>query len=187
MLRRMFMSALAVAAFQLASPAYSRDSTTTIHFAHHATEATLSGSLKGYDSANFLVGVKAGQAMKVSFTPNNASCYFNVWPPGQRPGGSGSAIFIGSSEGNEFAGTLSEDGSYMIQAGSFQNASDADNMKAKLALIGLMANVEPTAIPDKGTWYRVRLGPYASLGEINHIRSQLASNGVDATLIKLKD
>lgn len=76
--------------------------------------------------------------------------------------------------------------SYMIQTGSFQNPADADNMKAKLALIGLVANVEPTPLPDKGTWYRVRLGPYSSLGEINHIRSQLAQSGVDATLIKLR-
>ena len=75
---------------------------------------------------------------------------------------------------------------YMIQAGSFQNPADADNMKAKLALLGMLANVEPTPLPDKGTWYRVRLGPYSSLGEINHIRSQLAQNGIDATLIKLK-
>ncbi len=75
---------------------------------------------------------------------------------------------------------------YMVQAGSFQNPADADNMKAKLALIGLVANVEPTPLPDKGTWYRVRLGPYTSLGEINHVRSQLAQNGIDATLVKVK-
>lgn len=85
----------------------------------------------------------------------------------------------GTQAGNQQA-------NYMIQAGSFQNPADADNMKAKLALLGMLSNVEPTPLPDKGTWYRVRLGPYTSLGEINHIRSQLAQNGIDATLIKLK-
>lgn len=84
------------------------------------------------------------------------------------------------------AGTLSTD-AYFLQAGSFQNPADADNMKAKLALLGLEASVEPVSLPDKGVWYRVRLGPYVSVEEINRMRSQLAQNGVEASLIKLKD
>lgn len=121
MIRYSVLAAIAIAALQSAAPAFGADSTTTIHFAHHATEATLSGGVKGYDSANFLIGAKAGQEMKVSFRPSNASCYINVWPPGQRPGGSGSAIFIGSTEGNEFGGTLSQDGTYMVQAYLMRN------------------------------------------------------------------
>jgi len=77
--------------------------------------------------------------------------------------------------------------SYVIQAGAFQNPADADNLKARLALIGLQASVEPAVLPDKGTWYRVRLGPYGQLDEINRIRGQLAQNGVEASLVKLKD
>jgi cell division protein FtsN len=77
--------------------------------------------------------------------------------------------------------------SYVIQAGAFQNPADADNLKARLALIGLQASVEPAVLPDKGTWYRVRLGPYGQLDEINRIRGQLAQNGVEASLVKLKE
>jgi len=76
---------------------------------------------------------------------------------------------------------------YVVQAGAFQNPADADNLKARLALIGLQASVEPASLPDKGTWYRVRLGPYAQLDEINRVRGQLAQNGVEASLVKLKD
>jgi cell division protein FtsN len=76
---------------------------------------------------------------------------------------------------------------YFVQAGSFQNPADADNLKARLALIGLQASVEPTALPDKGTWYRVRLGPYAQLDDINRVRQTLAQNGVDASLVKVKN
>jgi cell division protein FtsN len=76
---------------------------------------------------------------------------------------------------------------YMIQAGSFQNPADADNVKAKLALLGLQASIEPAALPDKGTWYRVRLGPYRNLKDINTVRSQLAQAGIDATLLKIKE
>lgn len=76
---------------------------------------------------------------------------------------------------------------YFLQAGAFQNPADADNLKAKLALLGLEAGVEPSSVPDKGTWYRVRIGPYASVEEINKARAMLAQNGVEASLIKVKD
>lgn len=76
---------------------------------------------------------------------------------------------------------------YFIQAGSFQNPADADNQKAKLALLGLEAAVEPTSLPDKGTWYRVRLGPYARIDELNRVRQSLTQNGIEASLVRLKD
>jgi cell division protein FtsN len=78
-------------------------------------------------------------------------------------------------------------GVYFIQAGSFQNPADADNQKAKIAILGFESNVEPTALPDKGTWYRVRLGPYTSLEDLNRVRRVLSQNGIDAGLVKVKD
>jgi cell division protein FtsN len=76
---------------------------------------------------------------------------------------------------------------YFIQAGAFQNPADADNQKARLAILGFESNVEPTSLPDKGTWYRVRLGPYTKIDELNKVRQALAQNGIDANLVKLKD
>lgn len=76
---------------------------------------------------------------------------------------------------------------YFLQAGSFQNPADADNRKAQLAIVGFEAAVEPINLPDKGTWYRVRLGPYTKIEEINKVRSTLATNGIDISLVKLKD
>jgi cell division protein FtsN len=76
---------------------------------------------------------------------------------------------------------------YFIQAGSFQNPAEADNQKARLAILGFESSVEPANLPDKGTWYRVRMGPYAKLDEINRVRQALAQNGIDASLIKIKD
>ena len=84
------------------------------------------------------------------------------------------------------AGAPSQD-IFILQAGAFQNPADADNLKAKLALLGQEASVEPTNLPDKGVWYRVRLGPYTGVDEINRVRSQLAENGVDASVVKIKD
>ena len=76
---------------------------------------------------------------------------------------------------------------YFVQAGAFQNPADADNLKARLALMGLQASVEPANLPDKGTWYRVRLGPYTQLDEINRVRQTLAQNAIDASLVKIKN
>ncbi|HYD55508.1 MAG TPA: SPOR domain-containing protein [Burkholderiales bacterium] len=76
---------------------------------------------------------------------------------------------------------------YFIQAGSFQNPADADNQKARLAILGFESSVEPANLPDKGTWYRVRLGPYTKVDEINRVRASLAQSGIDASLVKIKE
>ncbi len=84
------------------------------------------------------------------------------------------------------AGSLPKD-TYFIQAGSFQNPAEADNLKAKLALLGLQASVEPANLPDRGTWYRVRLGPYGRVGDIDRVRQTLAQNGVEAQMVRIKN
>ncbi|HTP95016.1 MAG TPA: SPOR domain-containing protein, partial [Burkholderiales bacterium] len=67
------------------------------------------------------------------------------------------------------------------------NAPDADNLKARIALLGVEASIQPTTIPDKGTWYRVRLGPYTKIEELNSVRDTLKQNGIDTTLIKVRE
>lgn len=69
----------------------------------------------------------------------------------------------------------------ILQAGSFSNVSDAENLKAKLALLGVEANIQSATIPDKGVWYRVRVGPYKNVDDMNHARGFLKQNGVDST------
>ena len=76
---------------------------------------------------------------------------------------------------------------YFIQAGSFQNPAEADNQKARLAILGFESSVEPTNLPDKGTWYRVRLGPYTKVDDINRVRQTLAQNGINASLVRIKE
>lgn len=76
---------------------------------------------------------------------------------------------------------------FFLQAGSFQNAPDADNMKARLALLGIEAAIETTALPDKGVWHRVRIGPYTSVEELNRTRDTLKQNGVQTTLVKARE
>jgi cell division protein FtsN len=73
---------------------------------------------------------------------------------------------------------------FWLQAGSFTQEADAENLKAQLALAGWEAQVQPGTLPDKGVRYRVRLGPYDNPDELNRVKSQLAQRGVEAAVIK---
>lgn len=74
---------------------------------------------------------------------------------------------------------------YFLQIGAFQTAEEADNMKAKLALLGFEAVVQTANIADKGIWHRVRVGPLKDLDQINKTKSDLVNNGFKADLIKV--
>lgn len=75
--------------------------------------------------------------------------------------------------------------SYYLQVGAFQTEGEADNMKAKLALLGLEAVIQTANIPDKGVWHRVRVGPFTQIDDINKARTELAKNGIDSALLKI--
>jgi cell division protein FtsN len=76
---------------------------------------------------------------------------------------------------------------FYLQAGAFQNAPDADNLKARLALVGIAASVQTTTLPDKGVWHRVRVGPYTAIEDLNRARDTLKQNGIETTLIKVRE
>lgn len=73
---------------------------------------------------------------------------------------------------------------YYLQAGAFQNPSDADNLKAQLALLGVEASIQTRDLGDKGVFHRVRVGPFHAMDEINRTRTLLTQNNIPATLVK---
>lgn len=75
---------------------------------------------------------------------------------------------------------------YILQAASLANLEDADRLKAKLVLNGLDARIEKISIQGKGDYYRVRLGPYAKLEELDSANDKLAQLGIKALRIKVK-
>lgn len=76
---------------------------------------------------------------------------------------------------------------YYVQAGSFQNAADADNLKAKLALAGVEATIQTAPLPDNKVWHRVRLGPFTSVEEVGKATARLKENQIEGQVIKVKD
>jgi len=72
---------------------------------------------------------------------------------------------------------------YMLQVGSFRDAPDAEQLKARLALLGIVARVQSVTVDD-ATWHRVRVGPVAGARKADEIRQQLADNGIDSLVLK---
>jgi len=77
--------------------------------------------------------------------------------------------------------------SYYLQAGAFPNSADADNLKARLALLGYEASIQTAEIPDKGIWHRVRVGPFNSMDELDKTRTALEQNQIKTHLIRVKN
>ena len=74
---------------------------------------------------------------------------------------------------------------YILQAGAFGQASQADELKAKVALLGLNARVEEATINGK-TMFRVRMGPNATASELSAAKTKLGNGGLSAIPIKAK-
>ena len=96
-----------------------------------------------------------------------------------------------SARGREKASASTKEGAatavqlFYAQAGSFPSQEDAEKLKVRLALLGMEANVQTAEIPTKGTFYRVRLGPFKGLEETNKTLAVLKQNGVaNATPVK---
>jgi cell division protein FtsN len=78
-------------------------------------------------------------------------------------------------------------GTYVLQAGSFRTASQAEQQKARLALIGVAARIEAVRLQKSGeVVQRVQIGPYRNLDELNRTRARLKQNGFAVLLLKVK-
>lgn len=84
-------------------------------------------------------------------------------------------------------GTVPPVDRFYLQLGAFQKAADADNLKARLALMGLEAGVQDVTMEDKTVLHRVRTGPYERPEDMNRVRNQLAQNGIQATVVKSRE
>jgi len=74
---------------------------------------------------------------------------------------------------------------YILQAGAFAASGDAEALKARIALLGLGARVESATVQGK-TFYRVRMGPYATASELAEAKRKLAGGGLTAMAIKAR-
>jgi Bacterial SH3 domain len=117
---RSFAAALALLIAPLAGisvPALA-DTTTAVRFQPGGDSASYSGRIRGDETARFVIDARRGQNMKVILSAGNKASYFNVLPPGSRE-----AIFIGSTSGNRYSGTLPQSGRYTIEVYLMRSAA----------------------------------------------------------------
>ncbi len=62
---------------------------------------------------------------------------------------------------------------YMVQAASFQNLAKAHKVLRKIKSEGFEGNITQVQLADRGTWFRICLGPYPTESEAKNISGQL--------------
>jgi cell division protein FtsN len=72
---------------------------------------------------------------------------------------------------------------YYLQAGAFREMSDAENTRAKLALLGFEAAISDRST-DGGVLHRVRVGPYNQVEAMNKARAKLLDSGIDVAIVR---
>jgi cell division protein FtsN len=75
--------------------------------------------------------------------------------------------------------------SFYAQAGAFTRVDDAQAQRAKLALLGLDAQVSEREQAGR-TVYRVRVGPFDARAQADAAIDKLQGAGVDATLVRVE-
>ena len=74
---------------------------------------------------------------------------------------------------------------YFVQAGAYSRTEDAEQQRAKLALLGLEARMSERDQAGR-TVYRVRLGPFERRADADAAKERLAAAGVEAALVRVQ-
>lgn len=82
--------------------------------------------------------------------------------------------------------TAGQGTSYFLQVASFRARPDAERVKAKLALLGVHAQIQRITINNRDTFHRVQAGPFRSKQALNQARALLSSNGFQGIPVRLK-
>jgi hypothetical protein len=98
--------------------------TERVHFKTGATSAVVEGSIKGYESVDYVLGARKGQYMNVSMATDNTANDFNILAPGETD----VAMFNGSMAENQYEGTLPASGDYKVRVYMMRGAARRDEV-----------------------------------------------------------
>ena len=90
-----------------------------VHFPSGEIGTTIKGHIRGDETVDYKVRVRAGQSLGVGLNSDNSANYFNIMAPGERD----VAFFIGSNDGNDYTGTARDSGSYTIRVYLMRSAA----------------------------------------------------------------
>ena len=111
--------------------------TEQVKFKPGSTSAVIEGSIKGYQTVDYILNLKKGQYMNVSMATDNNANYFNILEPNETE----VAIFNGSLNDNQYEGTSSKSGDYKIRVYMMRSAARRNEV-AKYRLEMIVTNVE---------------------------------------------
>jgi hypothetical protein len=162
--------------------AFARDDIRTerVHFKPGASSATIKGSIKGYQTVDYVLEVSEGQQMNVSMATDNLSSYFNILPPGEGD----VATFIGSTSGNQYEGTLPTSGTYRIRVYMMRNAARRDEV-ANYRIEMIITGVPQKAGSSPDTKAGAAMGGTPSKDEQACLQAvSLKTNNKDVTVLR---
>jgi cell division protein FtsN len=74
---------------------------------------------------------------------------------------------------------------YFVQAGAFTRSDDAEQQRARLALMGMAAKITEREQAGR-TVYRVRVGPYPARGEADALQQKLQEQAIEAQIVRVE-
>jgi cell division protein FtsN len=87
--------------------------------------------------------------------------------------------------GNAPAGALTDPFSYFVQVGAYSRTEEAEQQRAKLAMLGFGAKVTEREQSGR-TVYRVRIGPFETRHDAESNQTRIQSAGVEAALVRVQ-
>lgn len=84
------------------------------------------------------------------------------------------------------AQTETPPGRYMLQAASFREFNDAEQLRSRLRNLSLLAQISEVQAGGN-TWHRVQVGPYEDTRELNRAQDLMNTQGIEPLLIQLQN
>ena len=160
----LLLGALAAAATSAQAPIQ----TQSVFFAKGTSSKTITGSITGDETVDYVVRAAAGQTMTVTLTTKNGANYFNVIPPGEQ----NVAAFVGSTSGNTYEGSLASSGDYKIRVYLMRSAArrnETARYTLKIAVTGkpsASASAASQSGQEAAAKQRAATGKFDATGQI---------------------
>src|SRR5205085_5519113 len=81
--------------------------------------------------------------------------------------------------------TTADPFSYFVQAGAFGRPEDAEQQRARLAMLGMAARVTEREQAGR-TVYRVRVGPFDKKEDADTAKDKLDTSGMETSLVRVQ-
>jgi hypothetical protein len=153
--------------FVAAPPAQGEIRKERVQFEQGLNYAVRSGTIRGYETVDYMLNAQAGQRMIVRvLRKTNGAFFFNVLPPGSE-----TALYVGSESArpDTWSGMLPASGDYTVRVYLMRNAArrrEAANYAVQMTILGARPN--DALVP--GTHYHATGSVRCSVGRPTHNR-----------------